>query len=472
MSTRMTLLLSMILILLVGVLGPEQEALMAIETTDHHQWMINRWKGNEGKLRELIPILKSDPEWHKSSEYRDLMDALEPPPTWLASWEAKKDLSGADLRSVDLRGALLSGADLRLSNFTNANLDGADLSKAILINADLTNADLNHTNLSEADLWGANLSKASFYRANLSNASLFQAKLIEASLIEANLSGASLQEADLSNAYLSDANLSKSKLIFANVSQATLNNSNLSEADLEGANLDMAYMWSADMSSVVFEIRPASLPNFPSFITAKNLSSMTFKESPHALVELREAFKQSGLRNKEREITFAIEHGKRVKAWKQGIFGKLESIFKWLFFEVTCKYGLSPGRPLIIILSLILIFTLPYTLAVATQGKDGIWKVWPTDTIQVDVVRSNPEQITKGGIRAVRIGFYFSLLSAFNIGWRDFNVGEWIARIQPRDYTLRPTGWVRTVSGIQSLISLYLLALWLLVYFGRPFQLQ
>jgi len=67
------------------------------------------------------------------------------------------------------------------------------------------------------------------------------------------------------------------------------------------------------------------------------------------------------------------------------------------------------------------------------------------------------------------IGLYFSLLSAFSLGWRELNVGMWIARVQSREYVLRATGWVRTVSGIQSLLSVYLLALWVLTYFGRPF---
>ena len=35
---------------------------------------------------------------------------------------------------------------------------------------------------------------------------------------------------------------------------------------------------------------------------------------------------------------------------------------------------------------------------------------------------------------------------------------------------LRATGWVRVVSGAQSLISRYLLGLWLAIYFGRPFE--
>jgi hypothetical protein len=37
-------------------------------------------------------------------------------------------------------------------------------------------------------------------------------------------------------------------------------------------------------------------------------------------------------------------------------------------------------------------------------------------------------------------------------------------------YTLSATGWVRAVSGLQSLVSVYLLALWALTYFGRSFE--
>ena len=66
--------------------------------------------------------------------------------------------------------------------------------------------------------------------------------------------------------------------------------------------------------------------------------------------------------------------------------------------------------------------------------------------------------------------FISALLSAFSLGWRELNVGNWISRIQKREYTLRATGWVRSVAGLQSLLSVYLLALWVLTYFGRPFD--
>ena len=78
-------------------------------------------------------------------------------------------------------------------------------------------------------------------------------------------------------------------------------------------------------------------------------------------------------------------------------------------------------------------------------------------------------EFLRGEARLFCTSFYFSLLSAFSLGWRALNVGTWIARVQSREYVLRATGWVRTVSGIQSLLSVYLLALWVLTYFGRPF---
>jgi nitric oxide reductase large subunit len=65
---------------------------------------------------------------------------------------------------------------------------------------------------------------------------------------------------------------------------------------------------------------------------------------------------------------------------------------------------------------------------------------------------------------------YFSLLSALRIGWSGLNFGTWISRMQLREYSLHATRWVRVASGIQSLISVYMVALAILTYFGTPFE--
>jgi hypothetical protein len=116
-------------------------------------------------------------------------------------------------------------------------------------------------------------------------------------------------------------------------------------------------------------------------------------------------------------------------------------------------------------------------LAILVPGSKryGIYRFWPDagDRVTDYSLQKAPERIEVSDLkRSYRLlwGLYFSVLSAFHMGWRDLNVGNWIARIQAREFSLRSTGWVRVVSGIQSLVSVYLLALWALVYFARPFE--
>jgi hypothetical protein len=205
---------------------------------------------------------------------------------------------------------------------------------------------------------------------------------------------------------------------------------------------------------------------------------LKYKQSPHALLELREAFKKYGLRKQEREITYAIKHSGYENALIDGNFlTKIEVIFGWLFFEMTCKWGMAPERPLFILLGLIFLFTLPYSKAIYREKSqklktNGIWRVWIPERMRDDLGRDKPKEILDSNNLwfCIKTGFYFSVLSAFNIGWRELNVGNWITRIQPYEYRFHASGWARSVSGIQSIISVYLLALSVLTYFGRPFD--
>jgi hypothetical protein len=174
--------------------------------------------------------------------------------------------------------------------------------------------------------------------------------------------------------------------------------------------------------------------------------------------------------------------GKDMRPWLTWLAGKSESVFRYVLFELPSGYGMVPGRALWGLLAFILIFALPYWIALKTANRrSGIWMIVPEDRIakgrgKEKVVLIRPpvaktwQERLVGEYRMLRTSLYFSLLSAFHLGWRELNVGTWIARMQPREYTLRATGWVRTVAGIQSLLSVYLLALWVLTYFGRPFE--
>jgi len=417
------------------------------------------------------------------------------------------------------RGADLSCADLSDARLNEANLSGADLTRvnlmrAYLVDADLSDADLSGAHLSEANLSGANLSRADLIRADLSGANLSDIRLSDAILNGANLSESQLVHADLIRADLSGANLSGSDLIGADLrtailrgadlsdanlsdrpdvkvsrynwrnrkpEAADLSGANLSRADLSGANLHNANLSGADLSDAnltgaTYEPLSGKEPNEDTIVTAVGLSTLKYSQ-PRALVSLRRFLKNGGYRNQEREVTYAIHRVRNnsLLHGKEGLMGRVEGAFNYVLFELTTKWGMAPGRALIAIFALIFIFSLPYLYAVWVPKNRvpktyGIWRIWADELARTDLVSEPPELLREKGFHAVRLTLYFSLLTAFHVGWRDLNVGNWITRIQPREYTLRASGWVRTVSGIQSLLSVYLLSIWVLTYFGRPFE--
>ena len=406
-----------------------------------------------------------------------------------AQWVKSEGKGG---KQADFYGANLSGANFSYANLSEAWFSYANLSGAYFPNANLSGAKLMKANLSGAELFDANLSRARLSYANLSGARLIGANLRGTELDYADLRGAKLEATDLSGAKLRGANLGGAKLRKANLSRA-----DLWKANLNGANLNMAILNGTDLceaylGGAFFEPKPGSVSDVTFLLNVQGLSSLTYRESSHGLVELRETYKKAGLREPERQVTFALNHTRRVKLWeKPGLLNKVESLFNLVCFEWTCQYGMNPGRPLEILGLGLFLFTPLYLLALQSRNREtGIWLVLPPDSVIGGGSKVRPFKLTghtpfrpfptgrwprlkarlRRGLRRVRLAFYFSLLSAFNLGWRELNVGNWISRLQNREYTLRATGWPRTVAGLQSLLSVYLLALWVLTYFGRPFD--
>jgi Pentapeptide repeats (8 copies) len=365
--------------------------------------------------------------FEKGWKPQDLSRILEEHRKWVERW-AEHDYS-EDWAKIHTEGR---------ANLCNADLGGANLSKAVLSKANLTEA-----NLTEAFLWGADLTEASLFRVNLAEAILWGANLTEA-----NLNGADLTEAELNGANLTEASLS-----FANLTNAVY--------------------------------APASRPPDPYLENIRGLSTVEFPEgSGSGLVQLRELLQKAGLRDLEREATYALESNKTsrlITGERKSLLNVLEGIFRLAAFEWTTGYGLYPGRALLIIVGFGVMLIPVYAWPIHSPSRSlnpvsGIYRVWPSDRIESlegKPTVDNKTQVERlqGSIpQALGYGAYFSLLSAFHIGWRDLSIGTWITRAQPREYTLKPAGWVRLVSGLQSLLSVYLLAIWALTYFGRPFQ--
>ncbi len=249
-----------------------------------------------------------------------------------------------------------------------------------------------------------------------------------------------------------ETNLEKANLSYTDMRNALFFNTNLKDAIFSGVNITGS------------QYEPNSSPYKGSLGRIEGLKTVWFNKGRQSgLVQLRSSLKESGLRNLEREATYAIEHGKTNNA---------DWYVKWvkkLFFEWTSGYGLNYHRPLVILLVLILVFSIPYIIALGTHGRDVVWIVGVDGCTRMDSGEKKPQIIKIHGLPVVMCGLYFSILSAFHIRWRDLNVERWVVRIQPREYTLKITYWVRIVTGTQRLASIYLLILWMLMLFDSPF---
>ena len=296
------------------------------------------------------------------------------------------------------------------------------------------------------------------------------------------------------------------------VGRADLCGADLTGTDLHGAMLDMAFLQGANLQqanlsyaklSLGTDLRKTKLPDIRGLAFAKNLDRIrTIPESQVAFSELREAFEKAGFRDAERSMTYLVKVSQEAEQQPPELW------LNRIFLNWTCGYGLYPGRCFRLLLASAGLMSFVYFAALFRRRGGGLWAVWSPDRVdksegQTDPVRLSFAQPAPSSfstrsatardplaglrprarparffwfigvarfLKAFGVAFYFSLLSAFHFGWRDLNVGNWIARVQPREYAFRPTGWVRMVSGMQSLASVYLVALWVLSYFGRPFE--
>jgi len=349
-------------------------------------------------------------------------------------------------------------------------------------------------------------------RADLSGAFLVKADLHDRLLIRANFSGSFLDGANLSGALLHDSDLSKASLGGADLTKAQLILANLDSVNLQEANLKGSRWDQANMRSVNYE--PRLNPEISDIAGANNLEFMTYTSNSVPLALLCDGFRNGGYRPQERKITFALKRRdaelllsplplrlSSTLGWERvrGEIGLLWNkcrktsmlencgayTFNLVFFELTCQYGMHSDRALSIVVILWFFSAVAYSYFIHRRGRSGLSivarrirsgkEITKESQIRPRAVRqSNPWKIPFYVIarewRVFRVAMFFSLMSAFNIGFRDINFGRWLRLLTKREYDIKAGGWARTVAGFQSLISVYLIALWVLTFFGRPFD--
>jgi hypothetical protein len=287
-------------------------------------------------------------------------------------------------------------------------------------------------------------------QANLTGASLKEADLTQANLSNAQLAGARLEHAHLEGAAPFGADLSGARLNDAALDKADLTSARLEGVDLRGARLDGADFDSADMQGVKYE--PASATENGLIATARNLELMTYLIDSTGLSKLRKQFQDGGFHEQERKTVYAMSRREAELA------GPLERWFKTVAFDWTCKYGMTPGRALQIWVGLLCLCWLVYALLMHIPGESGIYRISkqgePGREVTVEV-QIRPRTVSSGPLwrsaleqiwREWQVLFwalFFSLMSAFNIGFRDINFGRWLRLLPRTEYDLKGLGTQR-----------------------------
>ncbi|MGA8534815.1 MAG: pentapeptide repeat-containing protein [Candidatus Tumulicola sp.] len=405
----------------------------------------------------------------------------------------RANLAGADFTGTDMSNVNATGANLSFARLRDAELDKAQFTGANLRGADFRDARPTESNFERADLRSAKFANANLAESDLSNVNAYRADFTSAKMIQVNLKRAYLSSANLNHADLSNSDLSFANLIRANLGASNLNAAKLSGAVLNGAYLDYANLTDADLSfasvskakiayATVTTAQYAPSSESPDSYVAgiKGLATLKLGTGEEVgLVQLRRLLQDAGLQDEERAATYAIERNETRDRLASPIlsFNWMAGVGRFVALDLTTAYGMHPIYALGWIVVLGGVFSLVYLFAIVyPTPMSGIVKVFPADRLDGTEGDPNVEKERKKILveskhwkEVVPVAAYFSLVSAVNIGFEQFTPGDWIRRLQSREYSLQAVGWVRVVSGIQALLSVFLLAMWALTQFGRPF---
>jgi len=439
----------------------EAEDLAKIQKCDRRIEGTWTWIDKSGNLRahaDLQAILNEHKKWIRTSQREG----------------RQADLSGTKLTNVEIRDtdmikanfskSDLSYADFRRTNLGEAVLRGANLTCARLEGAQLHGVDLTEMDLSSTTLSDAELGSATLVRATLKGSVLRGVKFNTANMNEANLTGADLTNVQFGDTDLRDANLRNAMLV----------NAYLGSANLEGA----------DLFGATYEVNTDPSPK--SIAVAKNIEYMTHRRDSASLARCRSLFKETGFRDQERKITYALKSRQGELLWEACANEKGNCFEYWvnrILFDLTSQYGMNPGRVFIIVLVVFSGSTGAYWRMIHRSKDSGLSIIVPADRDRQNQplwllanLNKAAEKIEEGGWVTKKeykiepnglgplsgLGYYkalirrewvlfrvsclFSLMSTFNIKFRDVDFGRWLRQLMTKEYDIKATGWARTVS--------------------------
>jgi hypothetical protein len=296
--------------------------------------------------------------------------------------------------------------------------------------------------------------KIDFSHTSFLKDSIVASKFTTCILADVELFKTRLAHVDMFNCILDSVDLSQAKISDCRFSGADMRHANFTHT-VFNPTVDFSL---AKMNGAIFE--PDTLPGIPGMAAALGLDSMTYLHSSSALIKLRDELKKSGFDEAQRKISAAIKRRENEL--------NPSSVLRFLnrcLFEYTCDYGINGAKPLLLVMLFTYIFFNIYLFLFLTgRLRFGIYydETQEKDSTVASVSRSMPVEIH-------RI-LFLTMVSTFSIGFAEFNFSDWVKRLSRNEYRIETSGTTRVLTGIQSLISLFLFALAILIYFGDPFN--
>jgi len=222
------------------------------------------------------------------------------------------------------------------------------------------------------------------------------------------------------------------------------------------------------------------------FKLSSKKANTTDEENSYAILDLRKALHDAGYRSAELEVNLAYQRG-------------VQSSWQMVLLDWTCEWGANWQRPisLAVLLSVICAFVYGYLIRFTRRNKlfvvgvDGVRETKFTIGNKNARPRWLPSAGALNGLkrlekihkvvhtirarlrweaRLANVCLLFSAMSVLNLGVQGLDLGHWIRLMHKREFDLRAVGNIRTVAGIQSIVSFVLLALATLSYFGHSFE--
>ena len=444
------------------------------------------------------------------------------------------DLTGANLFAADLTGAGLTTAHLAGANLFRADLTGAelidsDLSRSALLETNFTKADLTH-----ATLWYADFEPRILPPINsMARAQGLETLRWSESFNELNypLQIEDAQRPNSGKPMPPLPSLPQRWTLWLSWRREHRDSKANPDNKPDRWRNDVAFLWNDFVYGLQPQPSPKSPPRSSQAAANASASSQaagspakqpeersTAAQGKYPLLDLRNALKQAGYSEAELQVNLAYQR-------------HTQSTLAMILYDWTCDYGAAPLRPLVLALLLALLaipvywigfrhrlfgaqllivekqagaeveaplgtpltrppwrMTAPIPAPIPAATADAIPDAIPSPSRQTRLRKLlSPLRLDRLSLRLRRLaaslwprlcweaGFFkavvfFSLMSIIDLGFGGFDFGRWVRLLFFREYDLKARGWLRTVSGLQSLAGLGLLALSLLSFFGHPFE--